>query len=44
LKKANTGLAETIIMSTEGLPETLKETKTGNSKQVFHQKSVLILQ
>jgi hypothetical protein len=44
LVKANTGLADTIMISTEGLPQTLKETKIGNGKQVFHQKkNVLVL-
>jgi hypothetical protein len=42
--KANTGLAVTIMISIEGLPETLKETKMGKSKQVLHLKNVLVLQ
>lgn len=42
--KANTDLAETIMISTEELTETLKETKIGKGKQVFHWKNVLVLQ
>jgi hypothetical protein len=42
--KANTGLAEPIKLSTEEWPETLKETKIGKGKQVFHWKNVLVLQ
>jgi hypothetical protein len=42
--KVNTGLAEIIMVSTEGLPETLKETKIGKGKQIFHRKNDLVLQ
>jgi hypothetical protein len=38
LAKANTGLAETIMISTEELPKGLKEAKIRKGKQVFHQK------